>query len=258
MALASEAPEIVNIDGQAINIASQDDLIGRMQCRMRNGHGFSVFTLNLDHLVKRRADENFRAIYARATFVTADGVPLLGLARKQGKTVGLATGADLIDPLCAMAARAGLPLYFYGSTQANLEGAAAELAKRHPGLIIAGCEAPPFGLKPRSPEVEAAGERMAKAGAKICLVALGAPRQEQVSDFLFEKHPGIGFLCIGAALDFVSGGQVRAPVAFRKAGVEWLWRLGANPRRMFMRYLRCAVLLRDLARQTGPHTPYPG
>ena len=255
MALASEAPEIVNIDGQSINIASQDDLVRRMQARMRAGRGFSVFTLNLDHLVKRRADEEFRQIYARATFVTADGVPLLGLARKQGKPVGLATGSDLIDPLCAMAAREGLPLYFYGSTRDMLEGAAAALVKRHPGLKIAGCEAPPFGLKPRSAEVEAAGERMAASGAKICLVALGAPRQEQVGDFLFAKHPGIGFLCIGAALDFVAGGQVRAPSVFRKAGVEWLWRLATNPRRMFMRYLRCAVLLQDLTRQARAPLP---
>ena len=225
----------------------QDDLIARVGSRLARGIGFCLYTVNLDHLVKRRSDAAFRAIYARGTFVTADGAPLVALARRQGARLARTTGADLIEPLCALAARTGAPLYFYGSTLPMLESAAAALMRRHPGLIVSGCEAPPFGLDPRSDAVAAAGERMASSGARLCLVALGAPKQEAASDFLFARHPGIGFLCIGAALDFVAGGQKRAPRLFQNLGLEWLWRLGTDPRRLALRYVRCALLLADLA-----------
>lgn len=246
MPLASEAPELVNIDGQGVNIASQADLIERVRVRMRRRQGFCVYTLNLDHLVKRRADAGFRAIYGRGDFVTADGAPIVALARSRGVRLQLTTGADLVRPLCAMAAREGVSVYLYGSTLPTLTAAAARLGREFPGLTIAGCEAPPFGLDPQSAEVLAAGERMRAAGAHLCLVALGAPRQEIVSDRLAAIHPEIGFLCIGAALDFIAGTQIRAPALMRRLRMEWVWRMLGNPRRLFWRYFNCALLLADL------------
>ena len=247
MSLAAEAPALATIDGQAINLATQDDLVARISARAQSGQGFCLFTLNLDHLVKRRADPAFRAAYGRASFVSADGAPVVALARRQGAHLTRTTGADLIAPLCAMAAREGLPLFLFGSSQDLLVTAAEELRRRFPRLLIAGCEAPPFGFDPLSPAADAAADRMAASGAKLCLIALGAPKQELFADRLLARHPGLGCLCIGAALDFIAGGQKRAPMLAQSLGLEWVWRLATDPRRLFARYARCALLMLDLA-----------
>ena len=246
MSLAAEAPALAIIDGQAINLATQDDLVARVSARAKSGQGFCLFTLNLDHLVKRRADPAFRAAYERASFVSADGAPVVALARRQGAQLTRTTGADLIEPLCAMAAREGLPLFFFGSSQDLLGAAAEELRRRFPGLLMAGCEAPPFGFDPLSPAADAAADRMAASGARLCLIALGAPKQELFADRMLARHPGMGCLCIGAALDFIAGGQKRAPMLAQGLGLEWVWRLATNPRRLSGRYARCALLLADL------------
>jgi exopolysaccharide biosynthesis WecB/TagA/CpsF family protein len=92
------------------------------------------------------------------------------------------------------------------------------------------------------------------SGAGICFVALGAPKQEIFSDRCAQEMAGISFICIGAGLDFLAGHQRRAPEFFQKTGLEWLWRVLNNPRRLARRYLEClfvfpGVLLDGLARR---------
>ena len=237
---------IAVIDGQEINLATQREAIEAVTASACARQGFTLFTLNLDHLVKRRADSGFRSAYARATFVTADGAPVVKLTRAQAPAMARTTGADLVPPLCQSAAAHGLPVYLFGATPASLTKAAAALRLKYPGLIVAGMEAPALGFDPASPAADAAAARIAASGARIALIALGAPKQEIFADRAFARHPDVGFVCIGAALDFVSGEQTRAPAFFQTYGLEWLWRLGGNPRRLAARYLQCATLLTEL------------
>ena len=79
------------------------------------------------------------------------------------------------------------------------------------------------------------------------LVALGAPKQELFADRALARHPRLGFVCIGAGLDFISSEQARAPKALHGTGLEWLWRLALQPRRLARRYWMCARLLAELA-----------
>ncbi|MBV1701731.1 MAG: WecB/TagA/CpsF family glycosyltransferase [Hyphomicrobiales bacterium] len=253
----AEPAPIYSIDGQSINIADMAMLMAQVRRHLEAKRGFNLFTLNLDHLVKRRADPAFRAAYQRAQLVTADGLPLVALARRRGIFIRRATGADLIGPLCELAVELGVSLYFFGSTRENLICAAETLKRRYPGLEISGLEAPQFGFEPVSQGARAAGEKMAASGAGLCLIALGAPKQELLADQWVQQHPGIGYFCIGAALDFIAGGQKRAPFVLQKWGFEWAYRLASNPRRMFMRYLRCAVLLSELAVTPGDAPKIP-
>ncbi len=237
---------VVAIDGQAIHIATMGDLVDRTMARLEDGLGFTLYTLNLDHLVKRRMDEAFSEVYERATFVTADGAPLVWMARRQGVSLGRTTGADMLDPLCAAAADAGLPVALFGSSMKSLRRAAIELQRRYPRLEVAHLESPPQGFDPRSDAARQAGERIADSGARLCFIALGAPKQEFFSDAMAHDHPHIGYLGIGAALDFISGEQTRAPLFLQNHGLEWAWRLAQNPMRLASRYLRCAAVLADL------------
>ena len=263
MALSAVAPgALALIDGQEINIATTSEVVKASINRLTAGVGFTLFTLNLDHLVKRRADPAFRAAYGHATFVTADGAPIVWLARKQGVRIDRVTGADLVIPMCEAAAREGIPVAFYGSSTQSLARAAANLRRMFPRLRINFMEAPPQGFNPTSPAADDAARRMAASGARICFVALGAPKQEAFAHRVAARPPNLGFLGIGAALDFIAGDQVRAPKFFQTHGLEWAWRLATNPQRMAVRYARCAAVLATLvlvpppvgARTLGPTT----
>ena len=238
---------LVLIDKQPINVATQTEVLGKISARLKAGLGFTLFTLNMDHLVKRRSDDQFRAAYQRATFVTADGAPVVALARREGARLERTTGADMLLPVCEAAARDGVPVYFFGSTIESLEAASRELKVRFPTLDIRGLESPPMGFDPCSKEADDYGQRILASGARLCFVLLGAPKQELFSDRMWSRYPRLGFLCVGAAVDFISGQQKRAPVLFQKLNLEWAWRLFTNPGRLAMRYAKCAALLADLA-----------
>lgn len=238
---------LATVDGQWINIASQDDAVAAVRADFRQGHGFSIHVLNLDSLVKRRADAQYRDAYQRATYVTCDGAPVAVLARRQFPAMQRTTGPDLVEPLCRLAAEERMPVYLFGSSGDSLRRAAEQLVERCPGLDICGSESPPMGFDPSSAAADAAIDRMAASGARFCLISLGTPKQEVFARRALDRHPHLGLLSIGAAIDFIAGSQSRAPELVRDNGLEWLWRLATNPRRLTGRYARCAVVLADVA-----------
>lgn len=240
-------PPLAHVDDQAISARDCADILRQVKGSIDAGLGFSLYTLNMDHLVKRRQSPAFRALYARATFVTADGWPVVTLARRQDPTIERTTGADLVIPMCRLAARRAIAVYLYGSRDDILDVAASKLKDLCPGLEIVGREAPPFGFDPFSEAGRAAASRIAASGARLCFVALGAPKQEAFSDVARGIAPAIGFVCIGAALDFIAGAQRRAPLLLQRLRLEWAWRLASQPRRLALRYLRCGFLFARLA-----------
>ncbi len=245
-AFESSWASVARVDGHAINVLNPQDAISAVRSRLRAHLGFTFATLNLDHLVKLRENAAFRAAYARATFVSADGAPIAALARTQVPHIRRATGADLLVPLCRMAAEEGIPVALFGSTEESLSRAAKTLRAAAPGLEIAFIASPAFGFDPRSQDADAWGEKIAASGARLCFVCLGAPKQEVFADRMAQNHGGIGFVGVGAAADFLSGAQIRAPKLVRSIGMEWAWRLASQPRRLFARYAQCAALLAGL------------
>jgi exopolysaccharide biosynthesis WecB/TagA/CpsF family protein len=242
------APETFPADTKAIgiNIASTTELLETLEGELLAGRGFSVATMNLDHVVKLRQSTKFREAYAHHTYVTADGKPVVWLSRLSGEHIHLVAGSDLVDPLCALAARLGVRVGFLGSSEDALTGAAEILISRHPELDVVAKISPPMGFDPTSDAAEDHLRDLEAAGVRLCFVALGAPKQE-----LFAAHgqklcPSMGFVSIGAGLDFISGKQARAPKLFRTLGAEWLWRLARDPRRLARRYASCLTILPSL------------
>lgn len=238
------APDaIAVIDTARVNIGRQAELIHLITFDALTGRGGTVFTLNLDHLVKLERDPAFRAAYSQATYISADGAPVVAMARRQGANLVRVTGADLVRPLSGAAALARIPIFLFGTTQETLATTEILLRREYPRLIIAGYESPPFGFSPFGIEARAAAERIASSGARICFVALGAPKQEVFAEFARRWAPSVTFVCIGAALDFIAGGQRRAPQPLQAMGLEWLWRLMHAPRRLTKRYALSALYL---------------
>lgn len=230
-------------NGLAVNVASQDDLLADLDRRLRAGQGFSVATLNLDHLVKLERDPAFRDAYARHSHVTADGNPVVWLSRLAGRRIGLVTGSDLVLPVVRLAAAVGAPVALFGATEAALAGAGLALEQAAPGLTIAARIAPPMGFDPQGAAADQAIGAIGASGARLCLLALGAPKQEIFAARASARLPQVGFLSIGAGLDFLAGSQKRAPRWVRALAAEWIWRLAGNPRRLAGRYAACAAIL---------------
>jgi exopolysaccharide biosynthesis WecB/TagA/CpsF family protein len=236
-----------SVDGWTVNIPTLEVAISQVIGAARAADSFTCFTLNLDHLVKLREDTRFQSAYRAARFVTADGEPVARIARRQWPSVRRTTGADMMLPLCEAAAQNDLPVYLFGTSTEVLESTITRLAEITGGrLRIAGYEAPPYGFDPQSPASDACVDRIAASGARLCLVLLGAPKQEIFAARAVERGVECGFICLGASADFVAGHQVRAPRALQTAGLEWAWRLANNPRRLGMRYARCAMLLASI------------
>jgi len=234
---------IANVDGWSINLANLHDAVAQIVGSAKRAESFAVFTLNLDHLYKLRHSPPFREAYTKARYVTADGAPVAWLASFGSPSVQRTAGADLIVPLVQAAASENIGIYLYGTTPAVLEKASAHLS-RHAGadLKIVGVASPPQGFDPCGSVADTALDRISASGARICFVALGAPKQELFAAQAVQRNVPAGFVCIGAGLDFIAGAQSRAPALMQRWGVEWLWRLITNPRRLGVRYARCAVL----------------
>lgn len=240
-------PNLVSIDGWGINIASQSAAIEELGQSSANGTGYMLVCMNLDHLVKLRSDTAFREVYRHpAARIMADGAPVAALARLQNGAVQRSPGPDLMVPLCNEAARLNLPIAVFGTRSDVLARVCSKLQADCQGLTIAMSDAPRFGFDPTSAEADAAADAISASGAKLVLLGLGSPKQEMFALRAIERHPHLGFICIGAALDFFVGEQQRAPRVMRNLGIEWAWRLANNPRRLARRYWLCAVLLADL------------
>jgi len=233
-------------EGVTVTVPDRAALLVDLEARFQAGQGFSVATLNLDHVVKLARDADFRAAYAAQTHVTADGNPIVWLSRLAGQELSLVPGSELIDPLAAVAAGCGVPVALFGATEAALNAAADALRARHEGLKVVLCRAPAMGFDPQGAAAADDIAAIAASGAGLCFLALGAPKQEVFAARAQAAAPNVGFVSIGAGLDFIAGTQQRAPALVQALAAEWIWRLAGNPRRLAARYGACLLALPGL------------
>lgn len=232
-----------------VNVPTRAALLAEVEARFARGEGFALATLNLDHVVKLGRSPAFAAAYAAQDLVVADGNPIVWLSRLAGRQVDLVPGSELVAPLAALAARMAVPVALLGSTPAALAAAAAALERDHPGLAVVARIAPAMGFDPTGPAADACLDELRAAGARLCFLALGAPKQEILAARARGRLPGCGFASVGAGIDFVAGTQQRAPAWVRALAMEWLWRAAGNPRRLARRYADCFAVLPGLAWQ---------
>jgi N-acetylglucosaminyldiphosphoundecaprenol N-acetyl-beta-D-mannosaminyltransferase len=201
-------------------------------------------------------DPDLRACLNRAGLTVPDGMGIVWLLNLQGyHGVGRVYGADLMLGLCEQ----GLPLrrrhFFYGGAPGVAERLARELIGRFPGLQVCGTSSPPF-RPPSESEDRDDIERIRAAGADIVWVGIGSPRQ----DAWMAEHAGrIGapvLIGVGAAFDFLSGRKPQAPRWVQRAGLEWLFRLASEPRRLWRRYAQYPLFLALVVLQSIGVTRY--
>jgi exopolysaccharide biosynthesis WecB/TagA/CpsF family protein len=226
-----------------INTPTKSALMAEVRHRFQAGIGFALATINLDHLAKMTDSPDFVRAYMGQDLVVADGNPIVVLSRLAHKPVELIPGADMILPLCELAAQEQVKLALVGATDIALNDAATSLQAQVPGLDVTLCIAPSGQFDPTGDEAKAILKQLDEAGVQLCFLALGAPKQEEMAVLGRVLAPKVGFASIGAGLDFLGGHQHRAPMWMRKLAIEWLWRALSSPRRLIPRYARCFAIL---------------
>lgn len=233
-----------------VSFAGALEAIEALVDRRRGG---VVFTPNVDHVVIAERDARFREAYAAADLSLADGMPIVWSARLLGSPLPeKVSGSDLVLPLMSRAAERGWKVFLLGAGP-GVASAAAERLRQEQNVAVVGTAAPMVRVGPGEPDPEgvAAVETIRAARPDLVLVAFGAPKQEIWMHRHREALAPAVLIGVGASLDFVAGRVRRAPGWASNAGLEWLWRLAREPRRLGRRYLVedprfLAVLWREL------------
>jgi N-acetylglucosaminyldiphosphoundecaprenol N-acetyl-beta-D-mannosaminyltransferase len=215
------------------------DALDRIGDLIHAGRGGYVVTPNVDHIVVARRDAELREAYRRAALSLADGQPVLWMARLLGSPLPeKVSGSDLIGPLMTRAAREGWRVFLFGASGAVSAAARAELLRGEPRLQIVGCDTSVWHPEETgTPAASAVAEAIRQSGAELVIVALGNPKQERWMLRHAERIRPAVAVGLGGSLDFVAGAVRRAPRWMSDAGVEWVYRLIQEPRRLAYRYL---------------------
>jgi N-acetylglucosaminyldiphosphoundecaprenol N-acetyl-beta-D-mannosaminyltransferase len=210
---------------------------------MRGGRPFQVSTINLDFVVRAPRDPDIRRIFQRSDLNLADGAPVVWLARLLGAEMpARVAGADLVPALMSDPALSGSRVFLLGGEDGVANLAAKRFLELYPGIEIAGT------YEPRRASVEDMDNaeilrRIEAAKPDVLLVAFGNPKQERWIDVHRDRLPVSVAIGVGCVFDLVAGKTSRAPRWMQDAGLEWLYRLSREPRRLAGRYARDAMWL---------------
>lgn len=197
-----------------------------------------VVTPNVDHIVQLEAGGEICEVYKNADLILTDGKPLLWISKWYGTPIKeKISGSDLFPKLCQMAAEKGYMMFFLGAAEGVAAKAAENLMKKYPGLNVVGTYSPPYGFEKDAAEMQKITEMIREKRPHILVVGLGCPKQEK---FILNNREQLGVpisLGLGASLDFEAGNIKRAPRWMANNGLEWLYRITQDPKRLAKRYL---------------------
>lgn len=223
--------------GVDIDAVDYDAAIERIMTAALEERAYSVSALAVHGVMTGVQDPQHRHRLNALDMVTPDGQPVRwGLdAIHQTDLPGKVSGPNLTRRLLVRAARDGIPVFFYGSTEATLEQVKSRLSIDLPRLSIAGTESSKFRRISRD-EKRALVERIRGSGAKLTFVGLGCPRQE-IFVYEFTRELGMPTFAVGAAFDYLAGNAKQPSELAQRLGLQWLHRLLDDPRRLWRRYL---------------------
>ena len=203
------------------NLTMQETLQAINQLIQENKSAY-VVTPNVDHIVQLETNRELQEVYKNASLILTDGKPLLWIANWYGTPIKeKISGSDLFPLLCNLAAAKGYKMFFLGAGEGVAKKAADNLAMKYEGLQVVGTYSPPFGFENNQNEMNKIKNTIKLSKPDILIVELGVP---------------ISF-GLGASFDFEAGNIKRAPRWMANHGLEWLFRITQDPKRMAKRYL---------------------
>ena len=226
---------VLGVGISAINLDLAINAIGEAIAEKRKGY---VCVTGVHGVMEAQADENFRRILNRSFLTTPDGMPMVWAGHLAGfGHMARVYGPDLMNLVCEFTRGKGYSHFLFGGA----EGVAVELKQRlegkFPGLRIVGTYTPPFRALEPAEEAEFV-RSIAELRPDIIWVGLSTPKQERFMARYWERLDTTLMFGVGAAFDFHAGRVRQAPPWMQRGGLEWLFRLGCEPRRLWRRYLR--------------------
>lgn len=208
-----------------------DKLIQKKNCSY-------VVTPNVDHIVRLEKDEELQKVYKNASLILTDGKPLIWISKWYKTPIKeKISGSDLFPRVCQLAANKNYTMYLLGAAEGVADTAARNLMKKYPGLNIVGTYSPPFGFEKNEQEMNKIKTQIQDVHPDILIVGLGCPKQEK---FMYYHCKELGVpisFGLGASIDFEAGNIKRAPKWMSNHGLEWLYRITQDPKRLAKRYL---------------------
>jgi N-acetylglucosaminyldiphosphoundecaprenol N-acetyl-beta-D-mannosaminyltransferase len=226
------------IFGLELSLLDRGDLVEELLATPQEPYGAKlVATINVDHVVTLRTDERFRKAYDSAWRITADGAPVYLYARASGiRLPERVTGSDLFDALVNRWDPAHHRLYMLVANDEAARRMNQILAARGFNAGSLTIEVPKFGFEKDEEYNAALTARIRAMRPTHIILGVGAPKSEI---WAYEHHEQLGdsiVLCVGAAIEFTTGLKQRSPKFLQRVGMEWMWRFGTEPRRLFHRY----------------------
>jgi N-acetylglucosaminyldiphosphoundecaprenol N-acetyl-beta-D-mannosaminyltransferase len=211
-----------------------------------NPPGRTICVVSVHGIMTAFRDARCRAVLNQADLATPDGMPVVWALRSFGAAgQSRVYGPNLMLALCGQAARLGHRVFLYGGTEATLAQLKRKLSHKFPTLIIAGSYSPPFRPLTAAEDAEVTG-MIQRSDADLLLVGISTPKQ----DFWMQDHrarlAGVVMAGVGAAFNFHAGEVRQAPAWMQSRGLEWLFRLGMEPLRLWKRYLLVTPLFLPL------------
>ncbi len=228
--------------GIDVSALSYEGIIEDLRNRIESGKQSTIIAVNPEKVMAAQRDPQVKELINASTYQIADGVGILLAAKlKGGQITSRVTGVDMMSALLRFASEDGLPVYFFGAKEEVVAKAIANIQETFPAIKVAGY------TNGYDKDEEALVQRIQQSGAKMIFVALGSPKQELWIQRNMPKLSNVQvFQGVGGSFDVFSGTVKRAPVAFRKLGLEWLYRLIASPSRIKRQLVLPIFLLKVL------------
>ena len=226
--------DVLGVHVSAIDLPMALDEIERW---ISSGEPHYVCVTGVHGVMESQRDAELREIHNRSGLTTPDGMPMVWAGRSAGaRWMSRVYGPDLMLAVCERAAARGWTSYFYGGRDGVAEALAARLQARYPGFTVVGMESPPF--RALSDDEDAATvARINDAAPDLVWVGLSTPKQERWMAAHRGRLQASAMLGVGAAFDIHAGTLRQAPVWVQRRGLEWLYRLYREPRRLWRRYI---------------------
>jgi N-acetylglucosaminyldiphosphoundecaprenol N-acetyl-beta-D-mannosaminyltransferase len=224
------------VTGVRVDGVNPSDLLRSVDTALACGRSHIISFLAVDPIVLAHRDPQLSTALNACDLNLPDGMPLSWALRTLGVSAERVAGTDAMNLVCEWGRSRQLRHFFFGGTPGLLERLQAATEMKHPGMMTVGVEAPPFGALEAWP-FEHYADRIRATGAQAVWVGLGTPKQHFAAIQLRELEAAPIIFCVGAAFDFAAGTKKRAPEWMRDSGLEWLHRLGSEPRRLWRRYL---------------------
>ncbi len=196
-----------------------------------------VVGLNVDQIVRVKENSYSKTIFQNAALVFVDGKPIQWMCRLLGYPLKeRITGPDLMDFICKEAAPKGYRIFLLGAGPGVAKACGDILREKYPGLVVTGSYSPPFGFQDDKEEIKKINTLLKNSKSDMLFVGMGSPKQDI---FIYENMNDYGIpvsFSMGAALDFLSGNIQRAPRWMVRSGLEWLYRVSQDPKRLWKRY----------------------